>query len=99
MELLRVRFDEQARSEKRKSASTAIESGVTGNLTWAGTPGGSVAFATGATGQATMLASTNNVTPRNSWIVHAVLEKRGSSPFLFWTMLCSMPMSVRSSTP
>lgn len=32
MELLRVRFDEQARSEKRKSASTAIESGVTGNL-------------------------------------------------------------------
>ena len=32
MELLRVRFDEQARSEKRKSASTAIESGATGNL-------------------------------------------------------------------
>jgi predicted AAA+ superfamily ATPase len=32
MELLRVRFDEQARSEKRKSASTAVESGVTGNL-------------------------------------------------------------------
>jgi predicted AAA+ superfamily ATPase len=32
MELLRVRFDEQARSEKRKSASTAIESGVAGNL-------------------------------------------------------------------
>jgi predicted AAA+ superfamily ATPase len=31
-ELLRVRFDEQARGEKRKSASTAIESGVTGNL-------------------------------------------------------------------
>ena len=32
MELLRVRFDEQSRSEKRKSASTAIESGVTGSL-------------------------------------------------------------------
>ena len=32
MELLRVRFDEQARGEKRKTASTAIESGVTGNL-------------------------------------------------------------------
>lgn len=32
MELLRVRFDEQARGEKRKSASTSIESGVTGNL-------------------------------------------------------------------
>ena len=32
MELLRVRFDEQARGEKRKSSSTAIESGVTGNL-------------------------------------------------------------------
>jgi hypothetical protein len=32
MELLRVRFDEQARSEKRKSASTAVESGVAGNL-------------------------------------------------------------------
>jgi len=31
-ELLRVRFDEQARGEKRKSAGTAIESGVTGNL-------------------------------------------------------------------
>jgi len=31
-ELLRVRFDEQARSEKRKSAGTAIESGVTGSL-------------------------------------------------------------------
>jgi predicted AAA+ superfamily ATPase len=31
-ELLRVRFDEQARSEKRKSSSTAIESGVTGSL-------------------------------------------------------------------
>ncbi len=31
-ELLRVRFDEQARSEKRKSAGTAIESGVTGAL-------------------------------------------------------------------
>src|SRR4030067_891363 len=28
-ELLRVRFDEQARSEKRKTAGTAIESGVT----------------------------------------------------------------------
>ena len=32
MELLRVRFDEQARSEKRKSAGIAIESGVTGSL-------------------------------------------------------------------
>ena len=32
MELLRVRFDEQARSEKRKSAGTAIESAATGNL-------------------------------------------------------------------
>src|SRR6266581_3029178 len=32
MELLRLRFDEQARSEKRKSAGTAVESGVTGNL-------------------------------------------------------------------
>ena len=32
MELLRVRFDEQARGEKRKSASTAIESGVTSSL-------------------------------------------------------------------
>ncbi|MFO1424257.1 MAG: Swt1 family HEPN domain-containing protein [Candidatus Competibacteraceae bacterium] len=32
MELLRVRFDEQARSEKRKSSSIAIESGVTGSL-------------------------------------------------------------------
>jgi predicted AAA+ superfamily ATPase len=32
MELLRVRFDEQARSDKRKSASTAVESGVTGSL-------------------------------------------------------------------
>ncbi len=31
-ELLRVRFDEQARGEKRKSAGTAIESSVTGNL-------------------------------------------------------------------
>lgn len=31
-ELLRVRFDEQARSEKRKSSSTAIESGVTASL-------------------------------------------------------------------
>lgn len=30
MELLRVRFDEQARNEKRKSAGTAIESQVTG---------------------------------------------------------------------
>lgn len=28
--------------------------GVTGNLTWAGAPGGSVGFATGATGQATV---------------------------------------------
>jgi predicted AAA+ superfamily ATPase len=32
MELLRVRFDEQARGEKRKSSSIAIESGVTGTL-------------------------------------------------------------------
>ena len=32
MELLRVRFDEQARGEKRKSAGTAIESAVTGSL-------------------------------------------------------------------
>ena len=32
MELLRVRFDEQARSEKRKTAGTAIESAATGNL-------------------------------------------------------------------
>ena len=32
MELLRLRFDEQARGEKRKSASTAIESGVSGSL-------------------------------------------------------------------
>ena len=31
-ELLRVRFDEQARNEKRKSAGVNIESGVTGNL-------------------------------------------------------------------
>ena len=31
-ELLRVSFDEQVRGEKRKSASTAIESGVTGAL-------------------------------------------------------------------
>ena len=32
MELLRVRFDEQLRSEKRKSAGAAIESQATGNL-------------------------------------------------------------------
>lgn len=32
MELLRVRFDEQARSEKRRVAGTAIESQATGNL-------------------------------------------------------------------
>jgi len=32
MELLRVRFDEQARGEKRKTAGTAIESAVAGNL-------------------------------------------------------------------
>ncbi len=32
MELLRVRFDEQVRSEKRKSAGTAIESQAAGNL-------------------------------------------------------------------
>jgi len=32
MELLRVRFDEQLRTEKRKSAGTAIESQVTGAL-------------------------------------------------------------------
>ncbi len=33
MELLRVRFDEQVRTEKRKSAGTAIESQATGGLT------------------------------------------------------------------
>ncbi len=33
MELLRVRFDEQVRSEKRKSTGTAIESQSTGGLT------------------------------------------------------------------
>jgi hypothetical protein len=32
MELLRVRFDEQVRSEKRKTAGSAIESQATGNL-------------------------------------------------------------------
>ena len=32
MELLRLRFDEQVRSEKRKSAGTAIESAAAGNL-------------------------------------------------------------------
>jgi len=32
MELLRVRFDEQVRGEKRKAAATAIESQATGNL-------------------------------------------------------------------
>ena len=32
MELLRVRFDEQARGEKRKAAGTTIESGVGGGL-------------------------------------------------------------------
>jgi predicted AAA+ superfamily ATPase len=32
MELLRVRFDEQMRGEKRKSAGTAIESATTGSL-------------------------------------------------------------------
>src|SRR2546426_8467409 len=32
MELLRVRFDEQVRSEKRRTAGTAIESVATGNL-------------------------------------------------------------------
>lgn len=32
LELLRVRFDEQVRSEKRRSAGTAIESQVTGSL-------------------------------------------------------------------
>ena len=32
MELLRLRFDEQIRSEKRKSAGTAVESAATGNL-------------------------------------------------------------------
>jgi predicted AAA+ superfamily ATPase len=32
MELLRVRFDEQVRSEKRKSAGTALESPTTGSL-------------------------------------------------------------------
>ena len=32
MELLRLRFDEQVRSEKRKSAGTAVESAAAGNL-------------------------------------------------------------------
>ncbi len=32
MELLRLRFDEQVRSEKRKKAGTAVESAATGNL-------------------------------------------------------------------
>jgi len=32
MELLRVKFDEQARGEKRKSSGIALESGVTGSL-------------------------------------------------------------------
>ncbi|MFZ1829153.1 MAG: Swt1 family HEPN domain-containing protein [Candidatus Competibacteraceae bacterium] len=32
MELLRVKFDEQARGEKRKSVSQAIDTGVTGSL-------------------------------------------------------------------
>ena len=32
MELLRLRFDEQVRSEKRKSAGTAVESGTAANL-------------------------------------------------------------------
>jgi predicted AAA+ superfamily ATPase len=32
MELMRVRFDEQMRAEKRKSASTPVDSQVTGNL-------------------------------------------------------------------
>jgi predicted AAA+ superfamily ATPase len=32
MELLRIRFDEQARGEKRKNAGTAIESATTSNL-------------------------------------------------------------------
>jgi len=32
MELLRLRFDEQVRSEKRKSAGSTVESAVTGNL-------------------------------------------------------------------
>ena len=32
MELLRLRFDEQVRSEKRKSAGSAVESAVTGHL-------------------------------------------------------------------
>jgi len=33
MELLRLRFDEQVRGEKRKTASTAMESAVTGTMT------------------------------------------------------------------
>src|SRR3972149_5720206 len=33
MELLRVRFDEQVRTEKRKSAGAAIESAAAANLT------------------------------------------------------------------
>ncbi len=50
--------------------------GVTGNLTWAGAPGGSVAFATGGTGQTTVYLSvltpqtvtlgTNSVSPAPS---------------------------------
>ncbi|MBU0466040.1 MAG: DUF499 domain-containing protein [Proteobacteria bacterium] len=32
MELLRLRFDEQVRSEKRKTSGTAVESAATGNL-------------------------------------------------------------------
>lgn len=36
------------------ACTTLYTGGVTGNLTWAGAPGGSVAFATGATGQATV---------------------------------------------
>jgi len=32
MELLRLRFDEQVRGEKRKSAGTAIESAAAANL-------------------------------------------------------------------
>lgn len=36
------------------ACTTLYTGGVTGNLTWAGAPGGSVAFATGGTGQTTV---------------------------------------------
>ena len=46
-----------------------------------------------------MLASTNNVTPRNSWIVHAVFKNLGSSPRGFCTMLGAMPRSENNPKP